>query len=118
MLRRWLRATAPRYRGEISLSGLKADVKIAWGPHGVPHVYAENVRDLFLAQGYLHAQERLWQMELNRRALCGRAAEIFGDRRLPGDLSVASVEERGARPSLPLACLASTCRGSYARPRP
>jgi len=88
LLRRWLRASAPSYRGEISLAGLKANVKISWGAHGVPHVYAENVHDLFLAQGYLHAQERLWQMELNRRALCGRAAEIFGDRRLPGDLSV------------------------------
>ena len=88
LLRRWLRASAPRYRGEIFLPGLKATVKIAWAPHGVPHIYAENVRDLFFAQGYLHAQERLWQMELNRRALCGRAAEIFGDRRLPGDLSV------------------------------
>ncbi|HEY1373518.1 MAG TPA: penicillin acylase family protein [Candidatus Binatia bacterium] len=87
MLRRWLRASAPRYGGEISLSGLKADVKISWGPHGVPHVKAETLADLFFTQGYLHAQERLWQMELNRRALCGRAAEIFGDRRLPGDLS-------------------------------
>jgi len=87
LLRRWLRAGAPRYAGEISLSGLKAKVRVSWARHGVPHVYAENVGDLFFAQGYLHAQERLWQMEINRRALCGRSAEIFGDRRLPGNLS-------------------------------
>ncbi|HEY1266643.1 MAG TPA: penicillin acylase family protein [Candidatus Binatia bacterium] len=86
-LRCWLRTSGPRYGGEISLSGLKANVQVSWTPHGVPHVKAETLSDLFLAQGYLHAQERLWQMELNRRALCGRAAEIFGDRRLPDDLS-------------------------------
>jgi penicillin amidase len=86
--RRWLRRSAPRNRGELSLSGLGDNVKVFWRPPSVPHVYAESERDLFLAQGYLHAQERLWQMELNRRALCGRNAEIFGDRPIPGELSV------------------------------
>jgi penicillin amidase len=49
----------------------------------VPHVYAANEHDLFLAQGYLHAQERLWQMEMSRRFLSGSMAEIFGDFALP-----------------------------------
>ena len=88
LLRRWLRKGAPQHHGEIALSGLTAKVKVFWGPYSVPHVYADNERDLFLAQGYLHAQERLWQMELNRRALCGRTAEIFGDRAIPGAPSV------------------------------
>ncbi|HEX2387161.1 MAG TPA: penicillin acylase family protein, partial [Candidatus Binatia bacterium] len=88
LFRRWLRKSAPRYSGEIVLAGLTARVKVLWGPCAVPHVYAENERDLFFAQGYLHAQERLWQMELSRRGICGRAAEIFGDRPIPGELSV------------------------------
>jgi penicillin G amidase len=88
LFRRWLRKTAPHYSGKLVLAGLKSCVKVVWGPCSVPNVYADNERDLFFAQGYLHAQERLWQMELSRRGLCGRAAEIFGDRAIPGEISV------------------------------
>ena len=73
----------PHYNGSLSLAGLTSDVKVCWGAYGIPHVYATNEDDLFLAQGYLHAQERLWQMDLSRRFFCGRLAEAFGTFSLP-----------------------------------
>lgn len=83
LLRFWLRKTEPQRRGTLLLNGLKGDVKIRWGPYAVPHICASNEPDLFMAQGYLHAQERLWQMELNRRYLSGRLAEVFGEDVVP-----------------------------------
>src|ERR1044071_8009537 len=77
------RRAPPVYSGDIALAGLDKAVKVLWERHAIPHVYAENERDLFFAQGYLHAQERLWQMEMNRRFLSGRMAQIFGDFSLP-----------------------------------
>jgi penicillin amidase len=73
----------PRYRGEISLKGLRRTVAVTFDRFAVPHVRADDQEDMFFAQGYLHAQERLWQMELNRRFLSGRMAELFGDFALP-----------------------------------
>jgi len=73
----------PRYRGEISLKGLQRAVNVSFDRYAVPHVWAAGEEDLFFTQGYLHAQERLWQMELNRRFLSGRLAELFGDSTLP-----------------------------------
>ena len=52
---------------------------------GVPHIYAQSAPDLFLAQGYVHAQDRLWQMELQRRIGHGRLAEVFGEVALDTD---------------------------------
>ena len=73
----------PRYRGEINLQGLQHAVNVSFDRYAVPHVRAASEDDLFFAQGYLHAQERLWQMELSRRFLSGRMAELFGDFALP-----------------------------------
>jgi len=73
----------PRYRGEITLTGLRRPVEISFDRYAVPHVRADGEEDLFLAQGYLHAQERLWQIEMSRRFLSGRMAELFGDFTLP-----------------------------------
>lgn len=73
----------PKYRGELTLKGLNGSVEVRWHPHAIPRVAASDQRDLFFAQGFLHAQERLWQMELSRRFLSGRMAEIFGDFSLP-----------------------------------
>ena len=77
------RGSFPKYEGSLQLAGLTDKVKVSWGAYGVPHAYAANEEDLFLAQGYLHAQERLWQMDMSRRFLCGRLAEIFGNFPLP-----------------------------------
>lgn len=65
--------------GVVSPPGVKTDVEIARDQAGVPHLYAATARDLFYALGYVHAQDRLWHLELNRRAGQGRLSEIFGE---------------------------------------
>ena len=77
------RSSLAIYEGELTLAGLNHPVNVHWDDYAIPHVTAANEQDLFVAQGYLHAQERLWQMELGRRFLAGRLAEIFGDFSLP-----------------------------------
>src|SRR5216684_336379 len=83
LLRQLDKASLPKYQGIVSIPGLGDKVKVGWQSHGIPHVFANNEQDLFLAQGYLHAQERLWQMDMSRRLLTGRLAEIFGNFSVP-----------------------------------
>ena len=71
---------ARRRRGGTAVPGLRSDVEVLYSAGGVPHVYASSPDDLFFAQGWLTARERLWQMDVLRRAAQGRLAEIFGDR--------------------------------------
>ncbi|HVO93093.1 MAG TPA: penicillin acylase family protein [Terriglobales bacterium] len=73
----------PKYHGKTIIPGLKNKVEVTWSDYAIPHVVAADEFDLLLAQGYLHAQERLWQMEMSRRFLSGRMAEIFGNFALP-----------------------------------
>lgn len=75
----------PDYNATIELSKLHKPVKIYWGPYGVPHIYAKNKHDLYMALGYVHAQDRLWQMTLSQLAAQGRFAEFFGKELLPID---------------------------------
>lgn len=70
-------------QGSILIPGLQENVKVLWGPYAVPHLFAANEQDLFMAQGYLHAQERLWQMDLSRRLLNGQLAEVLGENAVP-----------------------------------
>ena len=74
-----MRRPLPKTKGELSLQGLHEPVEVITDRYGVPHIYAQNEDDLFFAQGYVHAQERLWQMELNRRIASGRLSDIFGE---------------------------------------
>ena len=74
----WLRGSLPAMEGTIELTGLSAPVRIVRDRNAVPHVYAENVRDVMFGLGFAHAQDRLWQMEINRRVGAGRLAEILG----------------------------------------
>ena len=78
ILARLDRTAMPRYDGVLVLPGLTGRVQVQFDEYAIPHVAAENEQDLFISQGYLHAQERLWQMDLSRRFLCGRVAEAFG----------------------------------------
>lgn len=71
--------------GVTCLSGLKMDVEIVRDHAAVPHLYAANSHDLYFAFGYVHAQDRLWQMELNRRLALGRLSEVFGEATLTFD---------------------------------
>jgi penicillin amidase len=79
------RSRRPKTDGELRLSGLQAPVEIHRDRWGVPHIYAEDDHDLLLAQGFVHAQDRLWQMEFNRRLVAGRLAEVLGPVAVPLD---------------------------------
>jgi penicillin amidase len=72
------RRRLPQTDGTIELPGLGSDVQIRRDTWGVPHISAGNLHDLFFAQGWVHCQDRLWQMEVNRRTGQGSLAEIFG----------------------------------------
>ncbi len=80
-----LRRPLPRTSGRIALPGLKAAVEVRRDRWGVPHIYAAANEDLFAALGYVHAQDRLWQLELNRRTGHGQLAAIFGPVALSSD---------------------------------
>ena len=69
----------PQVAGRLTVPGLEAPVEIVRVEPGVPHIYAQNAHDLFFAQGYVHAQDRLWQMQLNVYAGRGELAAIFGE---------------------------------------
>ncbi len=64
--------------GDLKVPGLKEPVEVVRDKQGIPHIYAKNDDDLFFAQGYVMAQDRLWQLELWRRWREGRLAEMFG----------------------------------------
>jgi len=72
------RSRLPMIEGNQNLEGLIDDVDIFRDQWGVPHIFSQNITDLFYAQGYVHAQDRLWQMEFNRRLVAGRLSEILG----------------------------------------
>lgn len=72
------RASLSQLDGEIALSGLERPVEIRRDPWGVAHIYAESVDDLFFTQGFVAAQDRLWQLEIWRRIGEGRLAEVVG----------------------------------------
>ena len=72
------RTRLPRTKGDMLLSGLHGNVEIFRDRWGVPHIYADDEHDLFFAQGFVHAQDRLWQMEFNRRLVAGRLSEVLG----------------------------------------
>ncbi len=68
----------PQTEGELAVAGLEARVDIYRDNYGVPHLYASSEHDVYFAVGFVHAQERLWQMEVARRAGLGRLAEALG----------------------------------------
>jgi acyl-homoserine lactone acylase PvdQ len=85
LVRRVVRRGWPQTEGTVTVAGLRAPVTVVRDGYGVPHIYAESEADLFLAQGYVHAQDRFWQMELSRRRGRGTAAELLGDKALSND---------------------------------
>ncbi len=78
----------PKYKGNVSVQGLKEEVKILTDTWGVPHIYADTEKDLFFACGYIHANERMWQMDITRRTGYGRLSELFGEALLERDIYV------------------------------
>lgn len=81
----WAQTSLPRRQGSITLGGLSASVEVVRDVDGVPHIDAASQEDAFFALGFVHAQDRLWQMEDSRLLAAGRRSELLGERALSGD---------------------------------
>ena len=89
---RWrLRASLPVLDGAIPVVGLSAPVEVRRDARGVPHLRAQSMEDVLFAQGYVTAQDRLWQMDLSRRNAEGELSEILGRRTLRADIDARTV---------------------------
>lgn len=75
----------PQIEGEVRIAGLDGPVDIYRDSMGIPHIYATTLHDLFVAQGYVHAQDRFWQMDFWRHIGSGRLAEMFGESQVETD---------------------------------
>jgi len=84
-LRYQIRKSFPVTSGELTVAGLQHRVTVDRDAYGVPLIAAANERDLMFAVGFVHAQDRLWQMDLGRRAGEGRLSELFGEATVPFD---------------------------------
>ena len=81
----YLRQSLPDFDASQTVAGLTADVDIVRDADGIPHIFATNKRDGLYGLGFVHAQDRLWQMEFQRRVGFGRLSEIFGAVTIPQD---------------------------------
>ena len=86
-----VRRPFPQTKGTLRLPGLHEQVEVFRDPYGVPHIYATNAHDLFMAQGFVHAQDRFWQMEFWRRSGSGTLSEILGPSALDRDRFIRTV---------------------------
>jgi penicillin amidase len=68
----------PQTRGTLAVQGLQGPVEVLRDRNGVPHIQAQTMHDMYFAEGYVHAQDRFWQMEVWRRIGSGRLSELFG----------------------------------------
>ena len=75
----------PTRQGTVTLANLQGSVTVRYDDRGVPHIRAENETDLYRALGYVHAQDRLFQMEIMRRLARGELAEVLGPKVLETD---------------------------------
>lgn len=75
----------PTYEGKLKLKNIQKETTVYFDDFGVPHIYANSQKDAMIALGYVHAQDRLWQMELMRRIAPGRLSEMFGSKALKTD---------------------------------
>ena len=83
--------------GELAVPGLDSAVEVRRDRWGVPHIYARTQHDVFFAQGFVAAQDRLWQMEMWRRQAEGRLAEVLGPRAADRDRMARLFRYRGPR---------------------
>ena len=81
----FFRSAVPDYSGTETLEGLTAQVEVKTDAHGIPHIYAQNETDLYFAQGYIIARERLFQMDMTRLAGRGELSTLFGERTISKD---------------------------------
>ena len=83
-----VRTSFPETSGRLMVPGLKGQVEVLRDSYGVPHIYADNPEDLFQAQGYVHAQDRFFEMDFRRHLAAGRLSELFGISQLETDAYV------------------------------
>ena len=88
----WLRASLPDYSGELSVAGLGGTIEIVRDARAIPHIFAATREDGYFGLGFVHAQDRLWQLETTRRAARGRLSEAVGSDALPTDKLVAAFD--------------------------
>ncbi|MDX1710649.1 MAG: penicillin acylase family protein [Rhodovibrionaceae bacterium] len=81
----WARTSLPKTEGDATLPGLEAPVEVLRDPDGLVTIRAQSLRDGYRALGFVHAQDRLWQMDLMRRLGAGRISELFGEETFPHD---------------------------------
>lgn len=92
----WTRTSLPALEGSLVLPGLARTVEIVRDDAGVPHIEAESQEDVYFALGFVHAQDRLWQMEYRRLQAAGRLAELLGEAVLAEDLLIRTLGVRQA----------------------
>jgi penicillin amidase len=80
-----VRRPLPQVSGEITLPGLSAPVEVLRDEHGIPQIYADTTADLMRAEGFVHAQDRFWEMDVRRHITAGRLSELFGEDGLETD---------------------------------
>ncbi|OCT22551.1 penicillin acylase family protein [Pseudomonas putida] len=90
----YVHSKLPQREGEVKITGLSAPVSVRYDTRGVPHLQAQNEQDLYRALGYVHAQDRLFQMELVRRLSRGELAEVLGKKLVPTDTLFRSLRIR------------------------
>ncbi len=81
----YLRQSLPQASGTLRLAGLEGPVEILRDRSAIPHIFAGSIADAYYALGFVHAQDRLWQMEMSRRIAAGRLSEVVGPPGLPPD---------------------------------
>ncbi|MBG0833471.1 penicillin acylase family protein [Planomonospora sp. ID67723] len=98
-----VRASFPQLAGELKVDGLVGKVTVYRDKTGIPHIYADSPEDLFLAQGYVHAQDRFFEMDFRRHVTAGRLSEMFGAATLTEDKVIRTMGwRRVAEEELPL----------------
>ena len=75
----------PTYEGKLQLKNISQETSVYFDEYGIPHIYANTQKEAMVVLGYVHAQDRLWQMELIRRIAPGRLSEIFGTKAIKTD---------------------------------
>ena len=91
------RSALSQLDGDIRVTGLRNEVQVIRDPAGIAHIYANSTEDLFFAQGFVAAQDRLWEIDVWRRYAEGRAAEIVGPERFETDRLYRLMKYRGSR---------------------
>ena len=109
---------------DVKVGGLERTVRIVRDRYAIPHIYARTMEDAVCALGYIHAQDRMWQMDMFRRMSQGRLAEILGESLLEQDIFCRTLGFKRAaercldameEDDLPYRCLVAYCRGVNAR---